>query len=82
MVTNNILDFSFKYPKNITKFRYPDFTEAPRGNVEWTKRINQILDKHNIPSKDVTINVRGRWIPPKNVRLSPFERSFRVDMTA
>lgn len=82
MVQNNILDFRFKYPKNITKFRDPDFIEAPKGNVEWTKKVNQILEKNGIPSKDVSINVRGRWIPPKFVKLSQFERSFRVDMTA
>ena len=37
LIKENVLDFRFKYPRHITKFRDPDFHQAPKKDAEWIK---------------------------------------------
>lgn len=70
MVKTNKLDFRFKFPKNITKFRDPDPSQAPKSDAVWRKQISSILEENGIPTDKLIINVKGYYIPPRNTKLS------------
>lgn len=69
-VKAGLLSLKFKFPKYITKFRDPDPTHAPKSNSTWTKEVMMLLKNHDIPTNNLTISLRGYYIPSKFVKMT------------
>ena len=72
MVKDNHLDFRFKYPKYLSKFREPEISEASKNDERWRNEILGILTKCDIETDGLIINIRGYYSKKYQEKMDDF----------